>query len=340
MTPNEILGIASGYSASKILMTANKVGLLGALEEAPADVRSLASSLNLHEESTKLLCNALVAFHVLSKDGQLYRLSDGGGPTMSGKRFQYRHWIEFQESLWKYWENLEEIVRRGPHLEKHYFSHDLFKDRQALKLFVTAMHEKAVHGAQVITEVLPLECRHMVLDLGGGTGTYALEFCQRFPLMRGMVYDFPEVAELSRGFIDSYGLQDRVTVSSGNFLEDPLAGQPDLVVIANVLHMYPAKTCEQLLQRVYETLLPGGQVIIHGYIRNENEISPPEAAVFALLVPYLTPIGVPHTSGEIEQWLLKCGFADISTISIEARPSTVITGVKADPENWTREPWR
>lgn len=325
----DLMALSSGFAFSRMLMAANNLGVFERLAHGSSDADSLAAALGLNKEGALLLCNALVSLGILKKDQNKYYLNpDIVHLFLNKPQFVLHNWIKFQESLWKFWENLEETVKHGQERSFSLFFDKVLPNDTNRNYFAYAMHEKSISGARAIAKKLPLlQCRR-VMDLGGGIGTYALEWCKMFPDMTGVIYDLPEIICLADQFIESYLLKGRLIACSGDFLRDPLPGGFDLIVLANVLHMYDEGTSRQIIVRTYNTLQKNGRIVIHGYIPDKTGTMPVEATLFAFIAPYLTTKGCSHNNKTIEKWLKDTGFIKVKTIKINARPSIVVTAVK------------
>lgn len=112
----------------------------------------------------------------------------------------------------------------------------------------------------------------------------------------------------------------------GDFTEDALPGEFDLILAANVLHMYDAGQARNLVQKAAQALLPGGRLIIHGFCTDPGDTSPLEDVLFSLNMGLLTENGRAHPLQEMRQWMAAAGFRDIRDFRIAAIPTGVVTG--------------
>ena len=79
LTPDAILQLGLGFWASKTLLSAIELGLFTQLAKSPLDARTLAERLGLHQRSARDFFDALVALHMLRRNGDLYLEHRGGG---------------------------------------------------------------------------------------------------------------------------------------------------------------------------------------------------------------------------------------------------------------------
>ena len=68
-----------------------------------------------------------------------------------------------------------------------------------------------------------------VVDVGGGTGTLLAAVLQRYPTVRGVLFDRPEVIEQARATFDKAELTGRVDLVGGDFFESVPHGDALLI---------------------------------------------------------------------------------------------------------------
>jgi len=91
------------------------------------------------------------------------------------------------------------------------------------------------------------------------------------------------------------------------------------VLLTNLLHHFDAADCEALLRKVHTALRPGGRTAILEFVPNEDRVSPPLPASFALIMLSNTPAGDAYTFAEYRQMLDHAGF---SSSELHALPPT------------------
>lgn len=323
----EITHLLSGYQPTCVLMTANELNMFDAIAESPISAEQVASRLTLSVKGTERLLNALSGMGIADKSDHLYKLSDEWIPfvTRTGKR-SMNQWISLISGHLEVWAELPEFVRKGEPLKS--IMEMLGSDPGKMRNFIDAMHNKGLKAAWMIARESPIgEAKHL-LDVGGGPGTYALEWCKLHPHLKATIFDIPTVTEVTREYINKYGLQERVDTLAGDFNTDPLREGYDLILLANVLHMYDEKHAQGLVEKAMNALESGGRLIINGLCTDANQTSPLMDVMFDLNMGMNTPGGRAHPVPQLIQWLGDAGLSDIRHFRIEAMPTGVITGIK------------
>jgi hypothetical protein len=80
------------------------------------------------------------------------------------------------------------------------------------------------------------------------------------------------------------------------------------VLITNFLHHFDPPTNETLLKKVHAALKPGGRAVTLEFVPNDDRISPPESAMFSLVMLAGTRAGDAYTFAELDKMLTNAGF--------------------------------
>ncbi|HZS29864.1 MAG TPA: methyltransferase [Gaiellaceae bacterium] len=81
-----------------------------------------------------------------------------------------------------------------------------------------------------------------VVDVGGGNGTHLRALLERYPEMRGIVFDLPETVR------DEASFPERLTFVEGSFFESVPRG--DVHVLSTILHDWPDEDARRILQTI------------------------------------------------------------------------------------------
>ena len=168
----------------------------------------------------------------------------------------------------------------------------------------------------VVRAVDAADCKRM-LDVGGGTGTLAMAFAQRWPGLRAVVFDRNEQAlAIGREDAEAAGLHERVTFRQGDmFTDDPGAGY-DLALLSSVVCLLGDEDNARLLRRVKSCLSPGGRIVIKDAMVGPSGAGPAGAAIFSVHMLVNTERGRAHPCADVECWLREAGFHDLRRVPL------------------------
>ncbi len=171
----------------------------------------------------------------------------------------------------------------------------------AARRLTLALAGRARNVAPAVAANLPLDDARILLDVGGGTGIYAIACLQKNPKLRAIVWDRPEVLKVAAEMAASYGVADRVTCQPGDMFADPVPAA-DVVLLSNVLHDWDVPQCRALLSRCAAVLPAEGRLVIHDVFLNDALDGPLPIALYSAALFALTE-GRAYSAAEYRDWL-------------------------------------
>lgn len=306
LDPAPLMKLSTAYWDAQTLLTANRIGLFGLLAENTLDVQAIAGALHTRARPTRLLLKACTALGLLEEVESGFRNSPlsraylvPGKPGYLGNAFRY------SDNLYATWGELETALRedRPPMAAAQY----LGDDRRLTRDFVYAMHERALGPGRALLNLVDLTGRNSLLDVGGGPGTYASLFAQRYPALRAVVLDLPGVVAHARDIIASMEVGDRVATLPGDYTSTPFPGGQDVVLISGVFHRECEERCRDLIARAADSLLPGGLLLVSDVFTDAGGTQPPFATLFGLNMMLTAPDGGVHADADVAAWMREAG---------------------------------
>jgi cyclopropane fatty-acyl-phospholipid synthase-like methyltransferase len=164
-----------------------------------------------------------------------------------------------------------------------------------------------------------------MLDVGGGSGAYAIAFAKANPQLRVEVFDQPAVLAIARRHIREAGLEERISMRAGDLRTDEFGGGYDLVLISAICHMLGAEENRNLLERANRALVEGGRVAIQDFLLRADKTGPRAGALFSLNMLVNTQGGASYSEDEYTAWLREAGFGEVRRVSL-AGPTGVLVG--------------
>jgi ubiquinone/menaquinone biosynthesis C-methylase UbiE len=148
-----------------------------------------------------------------------------------------------------------------------------------------------------------------VLDIAAGHGMYGITFAQKNPNAQVTALDWSAVLEVAKENARAAGVIDRFKTIEGSAFDAEFGTGYDLVLLTNFLHHFDPPTCEKLLRKVHAALKDGGRVVTLEFVPNDDRISPPNSAMFSMMMLSSTPSGDTHTLAELRSMFENAGFA-------------------------------
>jgi SAM-dependent methyltransferase len=179
-------------------------------------------------------------------------------------------------------------------------------EAEASARFLTlSLAGRAKNVAPVLAERVSLDGARTLLDVGGGSGLYSIAWLRRHPALRAIVWDRPEVLKVAREMAGQYAVADRLECVPGDMFVDPVPSA-DVVLLSNILHDWDEPECRTLVERCAATLPPGGRLLIHDVLLNDDHSGPLPIALYSAALFTLTE-GRAYSAHEFQSWLTDAG---------------------------------
>ncbi len=190
MNPNAIREFASSFQKSRILLSGFELDVFTNVEESGTTSNQIAKNLHLNEHACERLMNALVSLGFLTKQNQLFFNTAGSFTFLSKKSSDYLGGLMHSNHLWNTWSKLTQVVKTGKSANPSEIN---VRGEDWLVPFITAMHDRAKQQAPRQLAHIDLTGIKSILDIGGGSGAYSMEFVSKKPEITATVFDLPNV---------------------------------------------------------------------------------------------------------------------------------------------------
>jgi precorrin-6B methylase 2 len=322
--PDELMQTVRAWQESRVILTALELDLFTAVGggAAAADV---ARRLECDPRGTGFLLHALVALGLLEKRGETFHNGPVAGQHLrAGAPDDWRAALMHTAVLWHRWSSLTECVRTGQPAARG------APDAADTEAFIAAMHHNATTRAPQLVAALDLAGVRRVLDVGGGSGAYAIELARAVPGLRVEVLDRAEVVPLTTRYAAQAGLADRVTTRVGDLNAGDLGAGYDLVLLSAVCHMNGPAQNADLIARSARALAAGGRLVVHDHILEPDRTAPKAGALFALNMLVNTPAGGNYTEAEYFAWMRSAGLGELRHLRLPG-PTGLVVGTRPGP---------
>jgi hypothetical protein len=237
--------MVNGYQVSHALSAAASLGLSDLLAEGPRTSAELASATGCDEPTLLRLLRALTALGVYaSADEGRFAGTELGEQLRSDLPGSVAGWAVFvgRGYYQEVWSALADSVRTGENafLRVHGVPVWEYRGRHPheQEIFDRAMASFAGAVGDAVAASYDFSGCGTVVDVGGGSGTLLAAILDRYPGVRGVVFDQPAVVAGARELLDVRGLADRSELVGGDFF----AGVPegaDAYLLKSIVHDWP-----------------------------------------------------------------------------------------------------
>jgi predicted O-methyltransferase YrrM len=320
-TPEEFREIVYMFQRSRIILTAFELGIFTALGDAHKPSADVADEVQADARATDRLMNALVVCGLLEKQGELFCNTPFAAKYLVKGKDDYLRGMGHSSSMWHTWSQLTEAVRAG-----HTIRDDKEHGDGWRKNFLAAMHERGMRQAPDVIAKLDLAHVQKVLDVGGGSGAYAITFARAKPQLEAVIFDQPHMLHITKQYIEKAGMADRISTRAGNYHTDPFGCGYDLIFLSAIVHINSFDENRSLIKKCADAMNPGGMVVIQDHVMDEGRTSPDAGVFFALNMIVATDRGDTYTETEMQSWMRDAGLKDFQRM--ETYNNAMIIGYK------------
>ncbi|MDZ7673757.1 MAG: class I SAM-dependent methyltransferase [Acidimicrobiales bacterium] len=291
-----------------VLTVANQLGILDQIAGAgPLTARHVAADLDLDSAAVRVLLDALVEIDIIERDGTNYRVHPRLPDIL-------RQMTPISDVLG------QRILTGAPRLSGD-------RPDEAGSLYeglVGLLGEFFADAAEEVAELLAApELR--ILDVGAGAAPWSRAIARRERTCHIDAVDLPGVVDRTRRAVADAGLTDQFRCIEADFLDAELTPRYDLVLAANICHLFDATTTEALIARLASTARPAGTLAIIDTVPDHADSDRRrDAALYAAGLLTRTATGRVHTVDDYTCWLRHAGAVEITRQDCGRFPTTVI----------------
>jgi SAM-dependent methyltransferase len=329
--PASIFDALNSYQRTAALKAAIELDLFTEIARGSQIAEALAQAVNASTRGIRILCDYLVVSGLLSKEDGQYSLTvdsamflDRNSPAYFGSAARFL----LNPALIAPYLNLTEVVRTGKTTlpDEGTVSHDnpIWVD------FAKDMAPMMYPSAVAIADLAAGEGEMRVLDLAAGHGLFGIMIAQRNSKAEITALDWPNVLAVATENAEKFGVAARHSTLAGDAFEVEFGGPYDLILVTNFFHHFDQPTCERLMRKTLAALAPGGRCITLDFVPNDDRVTPPAAAGFAMMMLGATQAGDAYTFAEYETMFRNAGFVSSELHLLTSGPGSVIVSKKAD----------
>lgn len=292
-TAEELSSIAFSFMASKALFVGLHVDLFSQLAEGPKTAEELAKATGVPANRIVLLTTALASIGLLTYDGDSRLRNSPAAESFLSKqsKYDFGDYLRYQidQQMYPFLLQLNAVVQgQLPEDAIASYRHWMADEEQA-SVYSESQHAGSLGPGRTLARLVDLSKARQLLDVGGGTGAMTISLCQAYENLSATIIDFPNVAEIGWRFVSEAGLVDRVRYIPGNAIEVAWPTGQDAILMSYLMSGVPGGSVEGLIRQAYSSLAPGGRLMVHDFMVEEDRRGPALAALWQLQHMAFTP---------------------------------------------------
>lgn len=319
-----LFDLVAGFAYTQTLLACVRLDLFEALADGARSARELAPDLGLSVERAETLLDAAAAIDLIRRrPSGRYALSMLGAAVRANPGIAAM--IEHNVLLYRDLEDPLPLLRgeQGDTELARYWPYAGSAEPQALAEpgvmpYTALMAASQTLVADEILDAFPLGGRRLLMDVGGGNGTFIRAAAARAPALQFLLFDLPPVAAAARRAFaadpvpgsGAEAASARVRCEGGDFLRDPLPRGADIATLVRILHDQDDAGAVRLLRAIREALPDDGVLLVAEPMRGTPAARRIGDVYFSL---YFTAMGRgrARTPDAIRALLLDAGFRSV-----------------------------
>jgi len=258
--------LAIGGWFTQAIYVAAELGIADFLIDGPRTVEELAECTDTNGDALYRVLRALASAGVFAEDEDcrfsLTPISEHlrSDVLNSLRAFGIMAGAEFYQS----WGSLLYSVQTGRQGFDKTFGRPFFQymtehpDRHAV--YDAAMMVHGIAETEPMLDAYDFSAFETVIDVGGGNGLMLAAILNRYPSVKGILFDLPAVVDRAKETISDLDLSDRCRIVGGDFFTS--VPSADVYVLRHIIHDWDDDDAVSILRNCRNAMNPEGRILL------------------------------------------------------------------------------
>ncbi|MEQ8602607.1 MAG: methyltransferase [Marivibrio sp.] len=303
-TRADLLHLAAAGRNACLLSLGVESGVFVRLAQGPASLSELAASLRLPDPAARALLGGLGSIGLVQRQNERYAVPGdvaamlGAGPCSVAPEMRLH---AREHAVW---------LRAAAILAEREAAPDAYRlelMQSQLGRYRGIVAMNRILGAEIAERLAPiLSGPARVLDVGGGDGVLARLLLDRFPDISVEILDLEGGMEMCRGERDRLE-NGRLRLTVGDARRLSPEGRYDLVLINELLELFPTAEKRAIVENACAALAPDGRIAVVKFSLSPDGTRPAGAALFAFRMAMKYRNAYLESDAEAAEMLAACG---------------------------------
>ncbi|NMC04333.1 MAG: hypothetical protein GYA24_03935 [Candidatus Lokiarchaeota archaeon] len=326
-----VMADVTGFWKTQALHAATRIGLFKLLHDhGPATIDNINASLRVDRDGLQRLVNALDVYRYVQISGGLVALDEKG--KILHDRLPHAP-ILWGEDKYLAYSMADQAIRDGKTAYESCHGSGYFSAMQALQKDLVAHQAAFAEYARIdyrcIPDVVDFSAHPIIMDVGGGHGVLMDYITKACPGVKGIVFDRPEIIEITRRNMAGFFAPDRIQLLEGDFFKS-IPRVSSCIVMSRVLHDWNDDLAGKILQNAWAALPSGGRLYIIELLKIPGMRK--DIGITLDLHMYLMTGGKERTLEEYATLLRRSGFIVDHSVFSGRMVSIIVANKKSEGE--------
>ena len=168
--------------------------------------------------------------------------------------------------LWlKFWMALPDAIRTGEPQSRQIVGKEwwdyLKANPKEMETFGESMKSNSMNSMKGVLEKCDFTSTRKVVDVGGGFGHLVVALLEKYPGLRGVLLDMPELIPVAQARfpVSDPRVASRLEYAGADMFE--AVPRADAYIIKNIIHDWDDEHCLRLLRNCYKSMEDGGRLV-------------------------------------------------------------------------------
>jgi hypothetical protein len=327
----QLLSMIFAYMTSQAISVAAKLGVADLVAKGAKTADQLAQTTGVKRRPLYRLLRALASVGIFAEDeAGRFALTPLAEPLRGDAPDSLRDFAIFMGADWHWraWSDLSYSTQTGqPAFEriygKAYFDY-LAENPEPARVFNDAMTSFSASVSAAVIDAYDFTGITKLVDVGGGHGLLLGSILEKYPQMKGVLFEAPFVAEGAGDAIKERGLAGRCEVVGGDFFASVPTGG-DAYIMKHIVHDWDDERALTILQNCHRAMIDNGKLLVVEMVIPDGNA--PSLGKFLDLEMLLLLHSYERTEAEYRALFKRAGFR-LTRIVPTRMPHSVIEAVR------------
>jgi hypothetical protein len=332
--PNvQLMQFITGTWLAQATHVAAKLGIADLVKDGPKPVADLATATGTAPGPLYRVLRALAGFGVFAETApRTFGLTPMAECLRSDVPNSLRAVAVMFGTPWQRaaWSDILHAVRTGEPAFNHVHGMNFFeycqKNPHAAAVFDEAMTSFSAQETPAVLEAYDFSGVRALVDVAGGHGSLLASILQKYPAMRGVLFDMPSVIDGAKKKGHLAAAAGRCELVGGDFFKSVPPGG-DAYLMKHIIHDWSDEHSLTILKNIRKVIVTGGRLLlVEMVIPAGNE--PHFGKLLDLEMLVQTQGGKERTEAEYRDLFAAAGFRLTRVVATKA-PACVVEGTTA-----------